>query len=162
MKCTRFFTILSVLLLATACAPIVANRGNMLEDDRLAQIKKNETDQATVQTILGPPTTTGTFDKQTWYYSGKRTEQQAFFRPDTLAQRTVMIHFNETGIVDQLAEVTPDQQVAVVPESRITPTTGRAMTAIDQLIENAGRPGLPSTSGRRQPGNVGGPGGVGR
>lgn len=166
MKCTRFFTLLALLFavtgLTSACAPITANRGNLLEDDRLTQIKAGETDQAGVQRVLGPPTVIGTFDKNNWYYSGKRTERTAFFKPDTLAERTVMIRFNEAGIVDQVVDVAPDTQIAVKPESRITPTTGRAMNVVDQLIENAGRPGLPSSGSRRQPGTVGGPGRVGR
>lgn len=163
MKCTQILPCFLFALVLAACAPITANRGNLLEEDRLSQIKVGETDKAGVQTILGPPTVIGTFEKNNWYYSGKRTERSAFFKPDTVAERTVMIRFNEAGIVDQLVDVPVESQIAVAPESRITPTTGRAMNVVDQLLENAGRPGLPNSAGRRQPGNVGGPGsGVGR
>ena len=162
MKCTRFFTLLTIAGALAACSPVTANRGNLLDDERLSQIKVDETEQAQVQTILGPPTMIGTFDKNSWYYSGKRTERTAFLDPDTLAERTVAIHFNDTGTVDKITEISADQQVAVAPESRTTPTAGRALSAVDQLIENAGHPGIPGSSTRRQPGQVGGPGGIGR
>jgi outer membrane protein assembly factor BamE (lipoprotein component of BamABCDE complex) len=159
MKCTRFFSILTIGFALAACSPVTANRGNLLDEERLAQIKVSETEQTQVQALLGPPTMIGTFDKNNWYYSGKRTERIAFLDPDVTEQRTVAIHFDDNGRVDKIAEVSPDQQIAVAPENRITPTTGRAMNVIDQLMENAGRPGLPGSANRRQPGTVVGPGG---
>lgn len=172
MKHTRFFSpaksglFAALLILATsACQPTLSNRGNLVDDDRLSQIKVGETDQATVQTILGPPTMVGTFDKKSWYYSGKRTEKEAFFKPDTLAERTIMIHFSDAGTIDKLTEISADQQVAIAPETAITPTEGRAMGVVDQIIENMNHPGLPGALGSgasRAPGapgrTVGAPG----
>ena len=164
MKYTRFFWPLLAATLA-ACQPTMANRGNFVDDERLSQIKVGETDQASVQSTLGPPTMIGTFDKKTWYYSGKRTEKEAFFKPDTKAERTLIVHFDDAGTVDKITEVSADQQVAVNPENAITPTEGRAMGFVDQIIENMNHPGLPGSLGSsasRAPGapgrTVGAPG----
>ena len=147
MKYTRFFTPLLMALAVAACQPTMANRGNLVDEDRLAQIQVGQTDQAAVQTALGPPTMIGTFDKQTWYYSGKRTEKEAFFNPETLAERTLVVHFDASGTVDKITEVTANQQVAISPENEITPTEGRAMGFVDQMIENMNHPGLPGSLG---------------
>lgn len=167
MNCTKFFrpanrrlafSLFSGLILvaASACAPVVANRGNMLDEDRLAEVKVGESTKANVQASLGPPTTVGTFDTSNWYYSGKRTETTAFFKPDTVAERTVTIHFDQNGVVDSITDVSPDQQVAVVPESKITPSVGRSMGVVDQIMDSLSHPGLPGSMGNqnRQPGNI--------
>ena len=40
MKYTRFFTPLTFVLALAACQPTMANRGNLVDDDRLAQVRR--------------------------------------------------------------------------------------------------------------------------
>ena len=163
MECTNFLraAALAVSLLSglPACQPVLANRGNLLEGDRVAQITPGASDQAQVQAILGPPTTIGTFDNKLWYYSGKRTERTAFFDPETLEQRTIAIRFDDDGKVASLTDISPDTQVAIAPEARRTPTVGEAMSIADQIRESLSSPGLPGSIGSKKPGQVSGPGG---
>ena len=161
MKCTNFlYTALLALSLAVgACQPVIANRGNLLDGDRVAQITPGTTDQDQVQAILGPPTTIGTFDNKLWYYSGKRTERTAFFDPETIEQRTLAIKFDDDSKVVSITDISPEAQVAVSPESARTPTVGEAMSLADQIRESLSHPGLPGAIGSKKPGQVGGPGG---
>ncbi len=154
MNCTRFLFLIGFALFAAACQPVVANRGNLLEADRLEQIKPGETDQAAVQKLLGPPTMTGTFDKKFWYYNGKRTERTAFFDPETVDERTVVIHFDDAGLVDDVKQVDPKTAIAIAPEDRRTPTVGESLTVMDQVRESLSHPGLPGSIGGRKPGQV--------
>lgn len=164
MNCTHFLglaaTSLILALSLGACSPVTANRGNLLDADRLAQITVGETDQAAVQKTLGPPTMIGTFDKKFWYYNGKRTERTAFFNPETIDERTVIVHFDESGVVDKLQEIDPKTAVAIAPEDRRTPTVGESITVMDQVRDSLSHPGLPGAIGNsRKPGQVGIPGG---
>ncbi|MGE3771179.1 MAG: outer membrane protein assembly factor BamE [Bdellovibrionales bacterium] len=156
MKKSLFLAL--VLLAVAACQPIVANRGNMVDDERLEQIKVGETDQATVQSVLGPPTMIGTFDTSTWYYSGMRTKRMAFFDPRISEERTLAIVFDESGIVKEITNINPDAAEKIKPVARKTPTGGHDMTMFEQLMDNFSRPALPGALGdkrRQQPGGMG-------
>jgi outer membrane protein assembly factor BamE (lipoprotein component of BamABCDE complex) len=58
IKVTFVKLLLSLLLvvIVSACAPVVANRGNILDDDKLAEIKTGESTREEVATKLGTPT----------------------------------------------------------------------------------------------------------
>lgn len=131
----------------SACQPVLANRGNLVDADRLAEIKPGETDRAAVQKVLGPPTMIGTFDNKLWYYSGKRTERTAFWDPETLAERTLIVQFNDSDVVDKVTEVDPSQEIAIAPENRRTPTVGESITVMDQIRDSLSHPGLPGSVG---------------
>ncbi len=72
------------LLLLSACEPTMANRGNILDADKLAEIKPGESTREEVATKLGTPTQVSTFDDKTWYYMGRQTQQYSFLDPEVL------------------------------------------------------------------------------
>lgn len=149
------FLLMLVLAVGAGCAPTVANRGNIVEDEQLAEVKIGESDQAAVQSTLGPPTVTGTFDPNVWYYSGMRTKKTAFLDPKVSYQRTLAVTFDANGIVQSIDEVNAKQVEAIDPIERTTKTGGRDLTFMEQVIDNFSRPTLPgSITGKRGPGQV--------
>lgn len=144
-----------ILLLTAACSPVVANRGNMVDDEQLAEIRVGESDQAQVQSILGPPTSTGTFDPNVWYYSGMRTKKQAFLDPRVSYSRTLVVIFDANGTLDSIEEIDPKVAKDIDPTERTTKTGGRDLTFIEQVIDNFSRPILPGGIGdKRGPGQI--------
>jgi outer membrane protein assembly factor BamE (lipoprotein component of BamABCDE complex) len=151
MKKSLFFTfVLLAMLPLAACEPVVANRGNLVEPDLLTQIEPGVTDQASVQALLGPPTMIGTFDKNTWYYSGQRTKRMAFFDPKVSSERTVIIAYDDNGIVKEIKELEPGSGEEINPVARKTPSAGHDMTYGEQLMDNFSRPGLPGSLGGKK------------
>lgn len=135
--------LLTVLLLAgslAACAPTVANRGNIIDPDKLAEVKTGESTREDVAKILGTPTQVSTFDENTWYYFGRNTKQYSFLDPEIVAQKAVEVHFNDEGIVTALNELDPGEAQDISPVARRTPTYGHETTIVEQLIGNMGRP----------------------
>ena len=98
MKKTHL-TLLCAAALLGACTPTVANRGNILDLETLAQIKPGITTREEVATKLGTPTSVSTFDEKIWYYVGRETVQYSFLTPDVVKQQAVEIDFNDQGIV---------------------------------------------------------------
>lgn len=131
----------SVLGLGLAgCSPIVAQRGNLVEDSRLAQIQTGQTTREQVQYVLGTPTSTGTVDGGTWYYIGRRTEQTAFLDPEVTAQRIVRVRFDEQGTVQDVKELDGADAAYVEPVARVTPTVGHDLNFFEQLLGNLSKP----------------------
>jgi outer membrane protein assembly factor BamE (lipoprotein component of BamABCDE complex) len=149
--------LLALPLLAAGCTPYTANRGNLVEADRLALVQNGSSKDEVFQT-LGSPTMVSTFDDNTWYYMGQRTEQTAFFDPDILERQVLIVRFDDKDKVSALEKRTGDQTIAEVElVDRTTPTSGKEIGFIEQLIGNVGRFG----GDKKKPGSSGG-GGRGR
>jgi outer membrane protein assembly factor BamE (lipoprotein component of BamABCDE complex) len=123
-----------------ACTPIVANRGNMLDEDRIAQVKPGASSKNDVFEALGSPSIVSTFDDNTWYYVGQRTEREAFFVPVVTDRKVIAVRFDDTDHVRALDRIGLDQAVEVEPLEQTTPAVGREITFMEQLLGNIGRP----------------------
>lgn len=134
-----------------ACSPSVDTRGNLADKDRLQQITPGVSTRDDVASLLGTPSTMGTFDPNTWYYIGARTEKTAFFRPDTVERKVVVVKFDEAGTVADVHQLdqTAGKEVELV--ERTTPTAGRDLNFIEQMLGNVGR-FSGGNGGFRQPG----------
>jgi len=130
-----------LVLILCACAPTVANRGNIVDPDRLAEVKAGESTREDVARIIGSPTQVGTFDENVWYYFGRSTKQYSFLEPEVVNQQAIEIHFNDEGIVSKVDKLDPAVAQNVAPVDRRTPTYGHETTILEQLVGNLGRPG---------------------
>ncbi len=140
------FKIICTGLLAvalTACTPVTANRGHIVDPDKLSQIKTGTSTREDVAATLGSPSHVATFDENTWYYFGRRTEQESFFDPEAIDRKVVKIAFDESGIVKSIDDKTGDGAEDIDVVERTTPTYGRENTLIQDLFGGIGRPGIP-------------------
>lgn len=142
MNHTPVKTALLTVLLAflAACAPTVANRGNIVDPEKLAEVKVGESSREEVAKILGSPTQVGTFDENVWYYFGRSTKQYSFLDPEIVNQQAVEVHFTDEGIVKSIDKLDPAQAQDIAPVARRTPTYGHETTILEQLVGNLGRP----------------------
>ncbi len=142
MRRHRTTAVLAAMTLAvavTACAPIRATRGNIVEDEKLAELAVGSSTVNDVLDVLGSPTTVGTFNERVWYYIGQRTERMSFFEPDIIERRVLMVAFDETGVLQQMEERGLDDAQDVELVERETPTLGRRITFFEQMFGNLGR-----------------------
>ncbi len=137
---------LIVGLTISACTPTIAKRGNAIDEDSLRQIKVGESTREDVARILGTPTQTSTFDDKIWYYIGRRTEQEAFLDPELIEQRIVAIRFTPEGKVEKVNEGTDKYAQTIDPVNAKTPTYGKEVTLMQQLLGNLGKPSIPTSN----------------
>jgi len=152
----KLFALGLLVSAASACSPMVAVHGNLVEPDRLAQIQQGLSRKSDVADVLGTPSATGTFDPNVWYYIGQRTEKLAFFKPEITERKVVVVRFDESGVVRQVEQLdlAAGQDIDIV--SRSTPTAGKDITFLEQMLGNVGRfsgtkkgqgPGVPGGGG---------------
>lgn len=138
----RLFSLFVALLTGlAACTPTVANRGNIVDPDKLAEVKTGESSREDVVRAIGSPTQVGTFDENVWYYFGRSTKQYSFLEPEVVNQSAVEIRFNDEGIVTKVEKLDPSVAQNISPVDRRTPTYGHETTILEQLVGNLGRPG---------------------
>ncbi|MBV9829610.1 MAG: outer membrane protein assembly factor BamE [Alphaproteobacteria bacterium] len=121
------------------CSARVDQRGNLPEQDKLAEIHAGSTTQDQVRKILGTPSSTGIFDNASWYYISKKTEQVAFLDPDTTDQQVYVINFDGRGVVRSVDHKTLQDGRDIVSAPGATPAPGRELTFVEQVLGNIGR-----------------------
>ena len=133
----RIVTVLTLaaLLGVSACTPINSFQGFQVVDNAPADVKVGQDTRSTVMARLGSPTAVSTFDKDTWFYISQVTSRTAFYRPRVNKRDVVAIAFRKSD--DQVVAVntyTIKDGRVIAYNDRETPTRGREMTVLEQLL----------------------------
>lgn len=144
---TKFLLLASLFSLSvvTACTPMTANRGNMLDDYQMKQIQPGIDTRDEVIRKVGSPTTVAPFDDNTWYYIGQKTAKQGILDTKITDERIVVVTFAEDGMVDKVVERKEGRDDIPLVQ-RKTPTTGNEFTVMQQLLGNLGKFNKPASS----------------
>ena len=126
------------------CSTIERSRGYVPDAADLAEITIGETNKLSVQQSLGSPSTVGTFDDDAWYYIRSRHERMAFLAEEVVAREVVAIYFDDNDRVEDIAHYGLQDGEVVAYSGRTTPTRGREMTILEQLLGNVGRSTIPT------------------
>ena len=147
---------LSAAALTSACAPVVGQNGFQAIDAKPGDIVAGTDTRQTVLTKLGTPSTTSAFESDTiWYYMNQVTEKYTYNRPQVTQRSVTEITFNEGGQVAAVRTLDLADGERVAMNGRETPTRGRQLTILEQLLGNVARGQLPRTEedlpGQRRP-----------
>lgn len=133
------------LLLISACTPVTANRGNLLDDYQMKELVAGQDTREDVIRKVGSPTTVSTFNDNIWYYLGQETEKVGVFDPKITRERIVVVDFGQDGLVNSVVQRKAGRE-DVVLVSRTTPTSGNEMTVVQQMLGNLGKFNKQSTT----------------
>jgi outer membrane protein assembly factor BamE (lipoprotein component of BamABCDE complex) len=145
-------SVVFVPLVLAGCETIVNQRGFAATPGSLEKIEIGTQSREDVVRLIGSPSAVGTFNPNVWYYISQKQEGYAFFKPKIDEQKVIQLSFNEAGRLQAIKnyELKDGKDVAMV--SRITPTAGKELTILEQILGNVGR-----FSGPRQEANPGAP-----
>jgi outer membrane protein assembly factor BamE (lipoprotein component of BamABCDE complex) len=149
---------ISATVLAAGCARSVEQRGNLPEQEKIAEIHPGSTTKDEVIKILGSPSSVSIFNEKSWYYISRRTGQIAFFDPNVIDQQVYIVNFDDQGIVRVVDHKGLEDGKEITPVARATPAPGRELSFLEQLIGNLGKfnksagtsPGGTAPTGRPQ------------
>jgi outer membrane protein assembly factor BamE (lipoprotein component of BamABCDE complex) len=114
------------------------NQGYVVDQETLALAPVGSSREQ-VLLSLGTPSTTATFDNEVFYYiSQKRQRPVAFMKPKLVDQSVLAVYFDKEGVVSQLAHYTMQDGKVFDVISRTTPTGGKEMTFLGQLLSGNG------------------------
>lgn len=124
----------------TACAPVQTYNG-FRSDRNNAEIPDPQVGVDTRDTVMqrfGSPSTTAVFDQTAWYYVSSVQEQMAFYRPRTIDRRVMVVRF-EGETVSAVEKFGLERGRLIAYDDGVTPTRGRELGVIEQLLGNVGR-----------------------
>lgn len=140
-----------------ACAPIVRYQGYTSNDKDPASAVVGQDTQQTVRTKFGTPTAVSTFDPYVWYYMAQITDQFGAYNPEVRSRQIVQITFDKTtGVVKDIQNYDESNGRQIAYSNRETPTIGRQLGILEQLLSNLGNNNLPPEE--YDPGNLPGQG----
>ena len=122
-----------------ACEPIMELRGNLPPPEQLEQVKVGKSTRDDVQALLGTPSNVNPFGDETWHYISTLTEHVAFFEPEAKERKVITVVFDRSGVVRALDTKGLQDGKDVAPVDRETPTAGKELNILQQLMGNVGR-----------------------
>ena len=156
-RITPIFAALALAAAAGACAPTIATQGFQAVDAKPQDVVAGTDTKETVLARLGSPSTTSTFEPDTvWYYMTQMTERYTYNKPQVSQRSVTEITFDKAdGKVAAVRTLGLADGRQIAMERRETPTRGRQLTILEQLLGNVGRGQLPRTEddvpGQRRP-----------
>ena len=145
--------VLAGAALTGGCTPISYSQGYQVLDERPGEAKVGET-MAQVRTKYGSPTVISTFEPNIWFYMHQVNDHFGFYRPRTRTREIVAINFDKR--TEQVASVntyTEKDGRVIGISTRETPTRGRELGILEQILGTIGSPQLPPPED--DPGNRG-------
>ncbi|THD56172.1 outer membrane protein assembly factor BamE [Phenylobacterium sp.] len=127
----------------SACAPVTSYSGFQAIESDPKDVKIGTDTKSTVRGRLGSPSATGAFDTNTWFYMNQLKSRVAFKRPEVIARNVTAITFNkDSELVESVNSYTLKDGKVIAFNGRETPTRGRELTILEQVLGNVGRGGL--------------------
>ena len=125
--------------LVSACERVIEQHGYAPASAELAQIRVGQDTRASVRRKIGRPSGTGIFLPDRWYYVASEVENYLFYAPRVASRRVVAVRFDEADRVASVNEYGLEDGRVIDLETRTTPTLGRELTILQQVLGNLGR-----------------------
>ena len=127
---------------ATACAPTTSYNGFQAREDKPQNVKVGTDTKSTVMGRLGSPSTQSAFGGENWYYITQTTEREAYHAPKVTGRDVVEITFDKEEKVTAVKKLSMKDGYAIAYDRRQTPTRGRDLTLLEQILGTIGRSSL--------------------
>jgi outer membrane protein assembly factor BamE (lipoprotein component of BamABCDE complex) len=148
------FALLASAALISACTPSTAFQGFQAIDAKPQDLQAGIDTKETVRTKLGTPSEVSTFDPDVWFYISQVTESQSFYRPRLIRRDVVAVSFNKGGdTVAAVDTLTLKDGRVIDYNGRETPTRGRQLTALEQLLGEIGNGQIANPANDTNPGS---------
>jgi outer membrane protein assembly factor BamE (lipoprotein component of BamABCDE complex) len=127
------------LFAIAACDNATAIRGFSPSPGSVDKLEVNTQSREDVQRLIGSPSAVATFNPNVWYYISEKQEYWGPKRPWISEQNVIQITFNDSGRISSLKYYDLEDAKDITMVARITPTSGKGLTVLEQLLGNVGK-----------------------
>lgn len=132
----------ALALIAGACTPITSYNGFQVREEKPAAMKVGEDTKSTVLTKLGSPSSRSSFGDETWFYITQVTSKSSYHKPQIERRDVVSIRFDKDEKVAEVKTYGLKDGYRIAYDNRITPTRGRQLNWVEQILGTIGSGGL--------------------
>ncbi|WP_425065744.1 outer membrane protein assembly factor BamE [Reyranella sp.] len=147
----------SAVVTLGGCENTVDMRGFAATPGSVEKLEVGAQSREDVVRLIGSPSAVATFNPNVWYYISETQEYWAYTKPRISSQKVIQVTFNEAGRIDAIKNYDLKDAQDIQMVSRITPTSGKELTVLEQVLGNVGRfsgpkgqgtnPGAPTSGG---------------
>ena len=133
--------LVALLVLLGACSVVESPRtlrGAQVDPDDLKQLVIGTSTKKDAESLIGSPTTKGTFDDR-WIYISQTTHTRIGQLPGVDKQSVVVLSFDQGGVLRSIEQHGMKDAKPVSMVSRTTPSPGSEASFLQQLLGNVGR-----------------------
>lgn len=132
--------VLGAALSLSACAPTLKQTGYLQYDANPAtDIAVGDT-EASVLDKLGQPSQTSLYDPTEWYYIDQVSMKMTYKQPKVTSRNVTVVKFDKDAkTVAEVKTLTLADGRALTPAQEKTPTRGRSLTALEQILGTVGQ-----------------------
>jgi outer membrane protein assembly factor BamE (lipoprotein component of BamABCDE complex) len=128
--------VLTLGLAAVGCAPTTQVHGYVPPSADVARIRPGVDTVATVEEILGLPTSTGLLRDSAWFYVQSVFESYTYNPPRVVDRTVLVVNFNPDGVVTGVERFGVEDGRIVNLTARTTETGGRQLGVLEQIFGN--------------------------
>ncbi len=128
----------AVCVAVSGCAAEIRNHGYAPVKEDVEAIRVGQDTRGSVRRKIGRPGSAGIFTDEGWYYVSTQIEHFAYNQPKVIDRRVVAIRFDEQDIVASVNEYGLENGKIIDLETATTPTYGRELTILEQVLGNVG------------------------
>lgn len=141
---TAVLAVGACLTFAACSTSEVITHGAVISQDQIDLVPVGSSREQ-VFLALGTPSTTGQFNAEVFYYISQRKQRNfAYQKPKIVDQRILAVYFDQEGTVAQVANYGLQDGKVFDFISRTTPTGGRDLTFVGQLLAGPGKSATPN------------------
>lgn len=130
---------MTLLCIALAgCTARYRTHGYVPSEDELQQIVPGVDTRATVEDIVGVPSTSGTLNESGFYYIESDVRHFAWKQPEVVDREVLAITFDSTGVVENIERFGLEDGQVVPIARRITRSGDGDISFIRKLFGNIG------------------------
>ncbi|MDQ2093088.1 outer membrane protein assembly factor BamE [Rhodalgimonas zhirmunskyi] len=133
----RARALVAMLLIASvaACAPIYRNHGYVPSQEELDEISVGDS-RATVDEVIGAPTTGGMMGEGDYYYVRSRVKRLGMLEPKEIDRQVVAISFDSNDGVQNIERFGLERGRVIALNRRVTSSSVEDKTFFRQLMGN--------------------------
>ena len=129
---------LTVFMALTACAATYQNHGYVPTDSELAELIVGVDSRATVDDLVGAPTSSGLLAGGDYYYVRSRVRSFGMFRPEVIDRQILAISFDDTGTIANIERFGLEDGKFVALSRRVTDSSVVGNGFWRQILGNFG------------------------
>lgn len=126
------------LLALTACSATYQNHGYIPPEEDLQQLVVGVDTRATVDDVIGPPTTAGVLDSGDYYYVRTRKREYGMFRPEIVERQVLAISFDDGDTIANIERFGLEDGKVVPLTRRVTDSSVVDDGFFRQILRNVG------------------------
>ena len=122
----------------SACSAVIDNHGYAPDEQAVAEIEVGKDTRGSVRSKIGRPSSSGVFTREGWYYVSTRVGRYMYHAPKVTDRRVVAVRFDPDDVVVAVNIYGLDDGRLIDLQTRTTPTQGRDLTILQQILGNLG------------------------